>query len=52
MAGPGVVKGGGCGRGMCPLPREVRKFFLLHSKNSLVYFTQKANYITQNHDSE
>ena len=24
-----VVKGGGCGRGMCPLPREARKFFLL-----------------------
>ena len=29
VAGPGVVKGGGCGRGMCPLPREARKFFLL-----------------------
>ena len=23
----GLIKRGGCGRGMCPLPREARKFF-------------------------
>ena len=27
MARLGVVKGGGCGRGMCPLRRKARKFF-------------------------
>ena len=33
-----MVKGGGCGRGICPLPRDARKFFftggryLMHDK--------------------